>query len=318
VARRWLLLTRRSFIRLIVLTPFALQLEAKEVPRYTAEVRDLLMGSFVQIKGTGIEKETLLSAISYMKALESVLTRFDGTSGLSLLNSAGRLKNPHKELTKVLYSAREAYSETGGVFDVTVLPVLLHFETQRRPLTLEEQERFRALVGFDNVDFDAGGVALKKKGVKLTLDGIAKGYIIDRGVEHLRDRGCVSVLVNVGGDVYCGKNGNGWDVGIYNPLQDTISRKLKLETTAVCTSGNYVNYYSEDKKLHHIVDPRTLSSPTEFVSVTAIAGTTQRADVLSTALFAAGERGKSFLRQGEQAYLLTDKGQEIALTSLPS
>ena len=307
------MLTRRSFIKIVALTPFALQLEAKEVAHYTVEVRDLLMGSFVQIKGTGVERETLLSAISYMKALESVLTRFDGTSGLSLLNSVGRLKNPHKELTKVLYSARDAYSETGGAFDVTVLPVLLHFETQRRPLTLEEQERFRALVGFDNVDFDARGVALKKKGVKLTLDGIAKGYIIDRAVENLRDKGCVSVLVNVGGDIYCGKNGNGWDVGIYDPLQDTISRKLKLETTAVCTSGNYVNYYSEDKKLHHIIDPRTLSSPPDVVSVTAVARTTARADTLSTALFVAGEEGKSFLRQGERAYFLFDSGQELEL-----
>ena len=276
------------------------------------------MGSFVQIKGMGVEKETLLSVISYMKALETVLSRFDSTSGLSVLNSEGSLKNPHKELAKVLHLAREAYSETGGAFDVTVLPVLLHFETQRRPLTSEEQERFRALVGFDNVDFDARGVALKKKGMKLTLDGIAKGYIIDRGVEHLRDRGCVSVLVNVGGDIYCGKSDNGWDVGIYDPLQDRIKRKLKLETTAVCTSGNYVNYYSEDKKLHHIIDPSSLSSPSDVVSVTAIAATTQRADMLSTALCVTGERGKSFLGKGERAYLLTDKGQEIALMSLPS
>jgi len=229
------------------------------------------------------------------------------------LNSEGNLKKPGKELTQVLHLAREAYTETGGAFDVTVLPVLLHFEKQRRPLTSEEQERYRALIGFDNVEFDARGVALKKKGVQLTLDGIAKGYIIDRGAEFLRNKGCVSILVNVGGDIYCGKNGNGWDVGIYNPLQDTISRKLKLETAAVCTSGNYVNYYSEDKKLHHIIDPRTLSSPSDVVSVTAIAGTTARADTLSTALFVAGEEGKSFLRQGERAYFLFDGGQEIAL-----
>jgi thiamine biosynthesis lipoprotein len=307
------LLTRRSFVRIVALTPFALQLEAKEVPRYTVEVRDLLMGSFVQIKGMGVEKETLLSVISYMKALETVLTRFDGTSGISILNSKGSLKKPDKELMQVLHLAREAYIETGGAFDVTVLPVLLHFETQRRPLTSEEQESYRALVGFDNVEFDAQSIALKKKGAKLTLDGIAKGYIIDRGIEHLRDRGCVSVLVNVGGDVYCGKSGSGWDVGIYDPLQDSIVRKLKLETTAVCTSGNYVNYYSEDKKLHHIIDPRTLSSPSDVVSVTAIARTAVRADALSTALFVAGEEGKSFLRQGERAYFLFNGGQEIAL-----
>ena len=307
------MLTRRSFIKILALAPFALQLEAKAVSSYTVEVRDLLMGTFVQMKGIGVSKETLADTMAYMKNLERIFSRFDGESGLSALNREGHLKNPHQQLVKVLGLAREAYTETMGAFDVTVLPVLLHFEAYRKALTQKEQERFKTLVGFEKVDVDRQSVTLKTKGMKLTLDGIAKGYIIDRGVEHLRDKGCASILVNVGGDIYCGKNDKNWDVGVYNPFQDAISRKLKLETVAVCTSGNYVNYYSEDKKLHHIIDPRTLSSPSDVVSVTAIASTTVRADALSTALFVAGERGKTFLMPGEQAYLITGKGQEIVL-----
>jgi thiamine biosynthesis lipoprotein len=231
------------------------------------------------------------------------------------LNREGHLKNPHQQLVKVLGLAREAYTETMGAFDVTVLPVLLHFEAYRKTLTQKEQERLKALVGFEKVDLDSGSVFLKKKGMKLTLDGIAKGYIIDRGVEHLRDKGCASILVNVGGDIYCGRNNTkGWEVGIYNPLQDAISRKLKLETMAVCTSGNYVNYYSKDKKLHHIIDPKTLASPSEVVSVTAVARTTVRADILSTAIFVAGEKGKRFLKDGEKAYLITQNNCERVLS----
>jgi FAD:protein FMN transferase len=307
-------LTRRSFIKIVAFAPLALNLDAKEVDAHTAEIRDLLMGTFVQMKGIGVKEEALRDTVSYMKNLERVFSRFDEESLLSVLNREGSMKSPHKEFMKVLLLAREAYAETMGAFDVTVLPVLLHFETYRKALTQQEQERFRKVVGFDKVDLDSRSIALKTTGMKLTLDGIAKGYIIDRGVSHLQDNGCTSVLVNVGGDIYCGKNQSGWDVGIYNPLQDAILRKLKLDTAAVCTSGNYVNYYSKDRKLHHIIDPKNLVSPSEVVSVTAVAGTTARADILSTAIFVTGEKGRRFLKNGEKAYAITSKGREFILS----
>jgi thiamine biosynthesis lipoprotein len=122
------------------------------------------------------------------------------------------------------------------------------------------------------------------------------------------------VLVNVGGDIYCGSNRKGWDVGIYDPLRDVILRKVRPDDAAVCTSGNYVNFYSKDKSLHHIIDPKRLTSPTDVVSVTAVARTTVRADVLSTALFVAGEKGRGFLRDSEKAYLIARDGSEKILS----
>ena len=148
-------MTRRSFIKIVAFAPFALSLEAQEVGSHTVEIRDLLMGTFVQMKGIGVKKEALADTVSYMKNLERIFSRFDDESGLSALNREGSLKNPHKELVKVLYLAREAYTETIGAFDVTVLPVLLHFETYRKALTQSEQERFRRVVGFDKVDLDS-------------------------------------------------------------------------------------------------------------------------------------------------------------------
>ncbi len=307
-------LTRRSFIKIAAFAPFALQLEAKEAALQTVEVRDLLMGTFVQMKGIGVRKEALADSVTCMKTFERVLTRFDAQSGLSSLNREGAIRNPKRELMEVLDAAREAYTESDGAFDASVLPVLLHFERYGKALTEKEREGFRRVVGFEKVDLSPTGIRLKAKGMKLTLDGIAGGYIIDRGVSRLRDIGCVSVLVNVGGDIYCGRNRKGWDVGIYDPFRDSIARTLKLETAAACTSGSYANYYSKDRRLHHIIDPKTLTSPTDLVSVTAVSRTTMRADILSTAIFVAGEKGRRFLREGEKAYLITSKGRKIVLS----
>ena len=307
-------MTRRSFIQVLAFAPLALRLEAREADAHTVEIRDLLMGTFVQMKGVGIKKEALADAVSHMKGLERVFSRFDEESPLSELNRTGSLKNAHRELVNVLHLAREAYAETKGAFDVTVLPVLLRFEAHGKALTQKERERFRTIVGFDKVDVDSRDIALKRTGMKLTLDGIATGYIIDRGVARLRESGCASVLVNVGGDIYCGSNRKGWDVGIYDPLRDVILRKVRPDDAAVCTSGNYVNYYSKNKRLHHIIDPKSLVSPTDVVSVTAVARTTVRADVLSTALFVVGEKGRGFLKDGEKAYLIARNGSEKILS----
>ena len=307
-------MTRRSFIQVVAFSPFALRLEAREADAHTVEIRDLLMGTFVQVKGVGVKKEALTDAISHMRGLERVLSRFDEASPLSELNRKGSLKSPHGELMNVLHLAREAYAETVGAFDVTVLPVLLHFEAHGKALTQKEHERFRTVVGFDKVDVGSRDVSLKRTGMQLTLDGIATGYIIDRGVARLRESGCASVLVNVGGDIYCGTSQKGWDVGIYNPLRDAVVRKVRPDDAAVCTSGNYVNYYSKNKRLHHIIDPKSLVSPTDVVSVTAVARTTVRADILSTALFVVGEKGRGFLKDGEKAYLIARDGSEKILS----
>lgn len=311
--KRCRVLTRRSFVKIVAFAPFALSLDAREADSQTVEIRDLLMGTFVQMKGIGVKKDVLADTISHMKELERIFSRHDEGSPLSELNHKGSLKNPPRELMTVLHSAREAYSETMGTFDVTVLPVLLHFEKLRKPLTPKEQERFREIVGFDKVESGGTDVRLRKPGMKLTLDGIAKGYIIDRGVERLRERGSAGVLVNVGGDVYCGKSTHGWSVGIYDPRHDRLSRKLSLESAAVCTSGNYVNYFSPDKKLHHIIDPASLSSPTRLASTTVVARSTMRADILSTAMFIKGPEGTTLLREGEKAYLITSDGREVIL-----
>lgn len=307
------MLTRRSFVKIVAFAPFALGLEAREADSQTVEIRDLLMGTFVQIKGIGVKKEALIDIISHMKKLERIFSRFDEGSPLSELNRTGSLKNPPREFMTLLHSAREAYSETMGTFDITVLPVLLHFEKFHKPLTPREQERFREMVGFDKVESDGTGVRLRKPGMKLTLDGIATGYIIDRGVERLRERDSASVLVNVGGDLYCGKNARGWGVGIYDPKHDRVSRKLSLESAAACTSGNYVNYFTPDRKLHHIIDPASLSSPTQLTSTTVVARSTMRADILSTTMFINGPEGATLLREGEKAYLITSDGRELIL-----
>jgi FAD:protein FMN transferase len=306
------MITRRTFIRISCLFPLALRLDAGDVPDHTEEVRALMMGTFVQIKGVGVPKGVLQGALSRMRELETIFTRHGGEGSLATLNRDGTVTYAPLEFISVMERTAEAHRETSGLFDPTVLPALLVMEQHHRPLTEDERSRCTRITGFHRVAIESKRVAVEK-GVQLTLDGVAKGYIIDEGVKRLRNDGAVSVLVNVGGDIYCGQHRKGWEVGIYDPARDCLVRTLMLTNAAVATSGNYVNYFTEDRSAHHIIDPRTLSSPSGITSVTVTAAGTMRADILSTAIFVAGADGKRFLKEGERAYLLTSDGREITL-----
>lgn len=307
------MISRRQFIEVGCLFPLALTLDKKDRRRFTEEIRESLMGTFVHIKAVGADAGLLYSVVQYMRAFEASLSRFDPMSDLSLLNRDGAVRKPKREFVEIMESVAEAHEETGGAFDPTILPVLLHLESRRRALTVSEADKYRTSIGFSKVTVCRDVVFTAHKTMKLTLDGIATGYVLDKGVEFLRSRGCQEVLVNVGGDIFCGRKAGGWAAGIYNPLDDGLSRILRLETTSICTSGSYVNHYNDDRSIHHMIDPRSLACPGEFVSATATSRTTMRADMLSTALFVAGIRGGSFLKPGEKGYLITQRGKEVVL-----
>ncbi|MDX8399718.1 MAG: FAD:protein FMN transferase, partial [Gallionellaceae bacterium] len=107
-------------------------------------------------------------------------------------------------------------------------------------------------------------------GMALTLDGIAKGSVVDGAVATLGKQGYENVLVEAGGDLV----GNGrsadntpWHIGIQHPRQaGNTMVTLPISAQAVATSGDYRNTFTADFSQHHILDPRTGQSPAESAS----------------------------------------------------
>ena len=208
------------------------------------------------------------------RALEAQLDAFDEASAVSELNREGRVSNPH--VAAIVRRGFEYADRTDGVFAITngetehALKAYLRGEVDSRPESTPRRDRPGTVrVRGDAVETD----------VPLDLNGLAKGYVVDRAAEALAGfarRG----FVNGGGDV---SRPTG-PVGIESPYGE--SRPLKVVATDwnVATSGGYRRRRAD---LDHIYDARAgrVGASHELVTVVATRDCME-ADALATTLAA--------------------------------
>ncbi|HEV7556900.1 MAG TPA: FAD:protein FMN transferase, partial [Kofleriaceae bacterium] len=147
-----------------------------------------------------------------------------------------------------------------------------------------------------------------KKGMSITLGGIAKGYAVDKCVAILRGEGLHDFMVQAGGDMYiAGKKGDEpWMVAIRDPRgpANTYFASAPVEDHSFSTSGDYERGFVKDGvRYHHILDPRTGQPAHASRSVTVRAKDAFTADAWSKVMFILGADEAMKLIQREK---LTD------------
>ena len=190
--------------------------------------------------------------------------------------------------------ARSLYyhKQTGGAFDITVKPLVDlykdRFAAGEKPSETEITSVLKN-VGSEHIRFEGGNIAFSRDNMGITLDGIAKGYIVDRVSEFLAKKGVTNHLINAGGDIRAngsGAKGKPWTVAIQDPSKKKeYPDVIRMANGAIATSGNYEVYYDREKMFHHIVDSRTGHSPELSSSVTVMASSVMDADALSTSVY---------------------------------
>ncbi len=58
-----------------------------------------------------------------------------------------------------------------------------------------------ALVDYRKLKIEENALHFEQPGMTITLDGIAKGFIVDEGVTELQNFGFTNVMVEAGGDL---------------------------------------------------------------------------------------------------------------------
>lgn len=263
----------------------------------------LAMGSSLTLSAWTADEDGARAAFDEVFAefdrLESLLSIWRPGSDVVRLNDAAGLGPvPVSADTRaVLRAARQASEWTHGKFDITfgALADVWKFDhDQDNAIPSPDQIRARLpLVDYTvvRVDEPPGTAAIARKGSRVHLGGIGKGYAIDRGAAILRARGLRDFMIQAGGDLYVGglKDGRPWSLGIRDPRADRVFAVLDLTDGTFSTSGDYERAFLKDgRRYHHILDPDTGEPARGCRSVTIVARQAIWADALSTGVFVLG------------------------------
>ncbi len=256
-----------------------------------------------------------------MKRIDQVMTTWTPDSEVSQINSNAGLKPVvvSEETFAVIERSQDVAKRTRGIFDITVggFKGLWKFDQDMDgtlPTPADVKKRL-ALIGYRDVVLDKAkkSVFLRRKGMSITLGGIAKGYAVDKCVALLHSLNFTDFMVQAGGDMYiAGKKGAApWVVGIRDPRGNQNPGKemapfasMAIEDHSFSTSGDYERGFVKDGvRYHHILDPRTGQPARASRSVTVKAKDAFTADAWSKVMFILGYKEAQELIKREK---LTD------------
>jgi thiamine biosynthesis lipoprotein len=255
------------------------------------------------------------AAYDRIAALDAALSDYNPESELMRLcdRAGGPPVKVSDDLFDVLQRAVQMYERSDGAFDVTVGPVVRLWRRASRDRKMPAADRLaeaRALVGSDKLELDpkARTVRLLKRGMKLDLGGIAKGYASQAAIDVLKQHGIDRALCAGAGDIVVSDpppEKTGWTIGIA-PLEAfgvRSTRRLLLANRAVSTAGDTERFVEIDgKRYSHIVDPKTGLGIVDRASVTVVADDGATADALDTAAYGLGpERGLKLVEATDHA-----------------
>ncbi|HVV83770.1 MAG TPA: FAD:protein FMN transferase [Kofleriaceae bacterium] len=244
------------------------------------------------------------AAFDEIRRLDRMMTTWLPDSEISRINASAGLGDKaavpvSDETMAVIERALDVSRQSNGLFDITVgaFSGLWKFD-QDMDYTLPDQAEVKERVKLVNwrdvlVDKKHKTIRLRRKGMKITLGGIAKGYAVDRMAAILEKAGFSDFIVQAGGDMYVSgtKAGAPWVVGIRDPRgpRDDSFAVAPVRDHSFSTSGDYERGFVKDGiRYHHILDPRDGEPARKTRSVTIMAKDAFTADAYSKVLFILG------------------------------
>ena len=316
----------RYMKRIIFLIMLAIALVAGCSRSRTVQKTETIMGTDVTItvvaRSTDEGEAAIEAGMTELRRLDAMMSLYKDTSEITKVNlAAGR--EPVKvspEMIEVVEQAAEISRLSGGVFDVSIGPLVVLWQMklkEGRVPSDNEIARVLPLVNFRNivVDRKASTIFLKKTGMIMDFGGM-KGYTADRVADLFRKRGVKNAIIAVAGDIWVlghRDDGKTWRIGVQHPREhDKTLTVLDLSDKYISTSGDYERFVIREKKrYHHIIDPRTGKPSKGVISVTLVGDRGALIDPLAKVPFILGpEEGMKIVKKlGAEAIIVDENGK---------
>ncbi len=213
---------------------------------------------------------------------DSIYSRFTSTSLISHLSHSPGTHTVPKELIVMLREYAKMYVAT----DHKVNPLVggsiedLGYDSI---YSLVKKDVVREVPSFDaSITIQDDTTITIHKPSLIDVGAIGKGYSVGLVGRYLESQNIENFLVNGSGDLLH-KGSSSIKVGLENPFntQEAIGT-IQLQNMALASSGSNRRAWGN---IHHIIDPKTLTSPQNVVATWVLAENPALADLLATALF---------------------------------
>jgi len=222
-----------------------------------------------------VSKKILFKAITLAKNFEVKYSAYIENSLLSRINKASGIEAIPCDETEIeiFIRALKMAELSNGLFDPTIGALtqgIYGFGKESAKIPTEEELLLvKRLVNFREFKVLGNQVYLNKKGMKLDLGGIGKGYVADKIIQFLQKKGATKALVSVGGEI-C-SFGKKYNIALRDPFSNNNLGLIKTTSNmlSISTSGDYERYIGS-KKHHHILDNTTARQNHYYSSITII------------------------------------------------
>lgn len=286
--------------------------------------------------------EKINARFDHLHKLYDIYNSYEGINNVKTINDNAGIKpvEVDKEIIDLIVFAKDWYKRTDGQTNIAMGSVLRIWHDYRDEAESNPENaklppmdallEANQYTDIDNVivDKDKGTVYLADEKMRLDVGAIAKGYAVELVAKEIMEEGLTSGIISAGGNVRVLDKPlddvrQKWGIGVQNPdsfilpNEDSILETLFINNSSVVTSGDYQRYYIVDgKRIHHLIDPKTLMPGDYFRAVTLVAEDSGVADFLSTAVFLMPyEEGKKLVNSidGVEALWIMHDG-EIEVT----
>jgi FAD:protein FMN transferase len=266
---------------------------------------EAIMGTAIHVELWGDEARAAERAIDAVMAemhrIDRLMSPYKEDSELSRINrdAAREPVGVGAELFGLIQRSLEFSRLSDGAFDITFASVghLYDYRSGVAP-DAAALERARQAIGWRHLELNDKSRTIRfgRDGMRIDLGGFAKGHVVDTSIAILKRHGVQHAVVAAGGDshVMGDRRGRPWSIAIRDPRSpQRVVAVLPLQDTSISTSGDYERYFERDGvRHHHLIDPKTGTSPHGVRSVTILADNGLTSEGLSKCLFVLGlERG---------------------------
>lgn len=237
---------------------------------------------------------------------ESTFSLYQPASELSFINKKGESMDPSSLMLELLNLAKHHYVKTHGKFDVAVGAVLSRIEKSFNDYGKPPAKGDSVFATADDIQIRNQKIRFLKPKMQITLDGLVKGFAVDRISEYLEKHRFHNYLVNFSGNMrWSGFRSpqQYWKISRWDSVKNKAIALPIVRAGAVASSGKDHRYYDAEKKWHHLIDPKKNASAGYWSNVTVTGSSAMICDILSTAVFVSSTADfTKFLKENYSGY----------------